>query len=519
VRAFAEGRAAFRRGHVEEATSYLHQATVLDSTFALAALELATVSAWSGGGQDVARGRHLAWLGRDRLNPIDRALVKSWQDPWAGAPAMFASRRALVAAYPDQPHFWYDLGDIYFHWGILAGQDSALEEARRAFQRGWTIDSATTLDSSATVRSPAFAEPLTHMVDLAQLAGDTAEVLRLTALGLEADTASGQGHYLQWHQALARGDSARRAFWAHQNGPRDLPGRVVSFTQTTGIAVEDGARAVAEDMVGASGNYAGFLRAIRRDLALSGGRPQEANRELPARPSRSGSRERVLDALYWQGDTVGIADLARRLVTLPKGSGADLAERRERYYDLCVGFQWWLTHGETQGAAAAARLLRTAHLPGLSAGDSATFAQSTGLCAALLQALQSAHPMGKASIAYLDSLARADVFEVCCGDWSPNLGANLVVARVAEYQGDLPLALRALRRRASGFGLGARFLSTFLREEGKLSVLTGDTVAAIRAYRHYLALRRDPEPALRPEVEQVRTELVVLLSEPAGRPR
>jgi serine/threonine-protein kinase len=520
VRAFAKGRAEFRRGHVEEATRSLHEATVLDSTFALAALELATVSAWSGGGEGVARGRHLAWLGRNRLNPTDRALVESWQGRWAGAQAMFARRRALVAAYPDQPHFWYDLGDTYFHWGILAGQDSALEEARHAFQRGWAIDSATTLDSSATVRSPLFAEPLTHMVDLAQLAGDTAEVLRLTALGLEANAAGAQARYLQWHQALARGDSARRAFWANQDGPRDLPGRVVGFTQTTGIAVEDGARAIAQDMVGASGDYAGFLREIRRSLALSGGRPQEAKREFPASPSRSGSRERILDALYWQGDTVGIADLARRLVILPKVPGADLAERREQYYDLCAGFQWWLSQGETQGAAKAAGLLRTAHIPGLSEGDSAVFARSTGLCAALLQALQTAHPeAGTAQIAYLDSLARTDVFEVCCGDSSPSLGANLVVARVAEYQGDLPLALRALRRRASGFGLGARFLSTFLREEGRLSALTGDTAAAIRAYHHYLALRRDPEPALRPEVERVRAELTALLSEPAGRSR
>jgi hypothetical protein len=62
-------------------------------------------------------------------------------------------------------------------------------------------------------------------------------------------------------------------------------------------------------------------------------------------------------------------------------------------------------------------------------------------------------------------------------------------------------------------------MSTFLREEGRLSALTADTVAAIRAYRHYLALRRDPEAALRPEVEQVRAELAALLSEHPARSR
>ena len=63
------------------------------------------------------------------------------------------------------------------------------------------------------------------------------------------------------------------------------------------------------------------------------------------------------------------------------------------------------------------------------------------------------------------------------------------------------------------------YMSTFLREEGRLSALTGDTVGAIRAYQHYLALRPNPEPALRPEVERVRAELTALLSEPAGRSR
>jgi adenylate cyclase len=42
--------------------------------------------------------------------------------------------------------------------------------------------------------------------------------------------------------------------------------------------------------------------------------------------------------------------------------------------------------------------------------------------------------------------------------------------------------------------------------------LLGDRAGAIRAYRHYLAPRYDPEPALRPEVERVRAELVSLES-------
>jgi hypothetical protein len=54
------------------------------------------------------------------------------------------------------------------------------------------------------------------------------------------------------------------------------------------------------------------------------------------------------------------------------------------------------------------------------------------------------------------------------------------------------------------------FMTTFLREEGRLSALTGDTASAIRAYRHYLGLRYDPEPGLVPQVERVRQELARL---------
>ena len=52
--------------------------------------------------------------------------------------------------------------------------------------------------------------------------------------------------------------------------------------------------------------------------------------------------------------------------------------------------------------------------------------------------------------------------------------------------------------------------STFLREEGRLAAKLGDREAAIRAYRHYLMLRSDPEPEIRPEVERVRAELARL---------
>src|SRR5215217_2457751 len=66
--------------------------------------------------------------------------------------------------------------------------------------------------------------------------------------------------------------------------------------------------------------------------------------------------------------------------------------------------------------------------------------------------------------------------------------------------------LAAVRRRET-FLTRPLYLSTFLREEGRLAALAGENDAAIEAYRHYLTLRAAPEPPLRSEVEYVRDEL------------
>ncbi len=96
---------------------------------------------------------------------------------------------------------------------------------------------------------------------------------------------------------------------------------------------------------------------------------------------------------------------------------------------------------------------------------------------------------------------------------SPILPPNLISARLREAGGDPRGALAAVRRRMYGC-CQRRYLSTPLREEGRLAVLTGDTTSAIKDYQHYLALRSEPEPALRPEMERVREELAALLAEP-----
>jgi hypothetical protein len=67
---------------------------------------------------------------------------------------------------------------------------------------------------------------------------------------------------------------------------------------------------------------------------------------------------------------------------------------------------------------------------------------------------------------------------------------NLVAARLHQERGEIPATLAAVRRRAVGMGSFPHYVK-YLREEGRLAALTGDREGAIRAYRHYLALRGD----------------------------
>jgi hypothetical protein len=187
---------------------------------------------------------------------------------------------------------------------------------------------------------------------------------------------------------------------------------------------------------------------------------------------------------------------------------------------------WRLSHGEAAGAVHAIGRLR-----GRAPGDSPPSLTGNAICATLLEAeLAAASGAGggagaAASLDRLDALMRsgpggqrngpAAAFTLSPAYVRNTVGispssfedfANLEVARLRERQGDRRAALAAVRRRPYAYH-HTEYLAAHLREEGRLAALTGDSAGAVRAYEHYLALRSDPEPALRPEVDAVRAEL------------
>ncbi len=506
LRAYVDGQAALRAGRFKDAFQSFDHALDLDSTFALAGVGLNEAKFWDGG-NDHWRGLRLAWAGRDRLSPRDRALIVPWTGPNYpnGPPLSFeqkiAALQQIVAAVPESPEGWYELGDHFYHGGALAGYDAPLKRAATDFRRALDLDSS-------------YAEPLLHLFDLSAAEGDTASVRRLGNIALTADSGSDDADYVRWQLAYRLRDTASLA---RIRGRFDQLSRknllsIFERSQETGARLDDARRAVAVLLKRADSDS--VRRAVLRleyQLAMNGGRPREGlaaytevEREFDDSPP-----SRITDAVYWDGDSDAADQAVRVRVRRTRVLASGAEDRRAQYDDICYVQQWRLAHGELGAVRPEIARLRAAVVPGLSVEDSASVAVNASVCADLLEAwLATAARQANAAelVARLDSLVSHDA-----GGWWAD-GWNLVLARLQEAQGNLPSALKTVRRRV--FGLRpAPYLSTYLREEGHLAALAGDTVGAIHVYQHYLALRSDPEPSLRAERDSVSAELVRLVGE------
>ena len=509
IREFLAGRAASRRGNYTEAVRRLKEAVMLDSTFALGGLELARASGWGGTSKDGALGMRVALAGRDRLSAADRTLLSAMEGDVPDAPDMLARWHAATAAYPHRPETWYSLGDAYFHWGGLAGIEDAVERAERAFRRGWEVDSAGA--GAAASGAPLFPEPMEHMIQIAHMRRDTAAVRHMLSRVIAADSESVLSNRLRWHLA-ALGDSAvARRYWTRPDQGALMEAAL--FMSWTGVSAEEFPRVAAEDRRRLAADdvpYREFALAI---YARNGGRPAgvPSGTERRGWPAHEAIRNRLRDAVWWDGDTVAARAAAEVLTRAVEASPGSVAAARARYQDVCALGLWRAAHGEFDAAAAASRELRGAGIAKLSPDDSASVHNHSRLCAGLLDAWRASAlrlPKANAKLALADSLARTWVFAVCCGEAIAE--TNLLLARLWEAAGDVPRARMAIRRRAGGFMIAPLLMSSFLHEEGRLSALLADTASAVRAYRHYLMFRHDPAPELRPEVERVRQELEML---------
>jgi serine/threonine-protein kinase len=516
LRAYLDGQAVLRRGQYGVAMEHYDRALQLDSTFALAALGLADAASWGGPGPHLDRGLRLAAAARERLGPRDRAYLDVIAGPRYPAPPLFteviAAAERFVQMAPDRPGGWSYLGDYLMHVGRATGLVDAHDRAAVALGRALALDST-------------YVPALGHRVLLAAHRGDTATVRRLGGLFVATDSTGETADVVRWRRALMLGDQAGlarvRQRLAGAGAPVSLFGLawISEVAEHDGVGFDDAARAVAAARRQAVGPFEQLVAAwMAWDLALERGRPAEALRVTETLRGYEPDphlhlRWRILGALYGGADSLAAGEAAAELTRGASASpAADPVRRAGQYGDRCVVGLWRLDHGDARAAHAAATALRAAGRPDDLPGVVVQNAQ----CVALLEAghaVATRRPDAGAAVARVDSLWRAmpNVWPYGAHPWG-----SLALARLYERHGDLPGALRSVRRRGDVLTL-VLTLAAHLREEGRLAERTGDRAGAVRAYRRYLALRPDPEPSLRAEVAEVRAALARLA--PAGAAR
>jgi DNA-binding SARP family transcriptional activator len=514
VRAYLAGHEALRQGRVRDALLRFLQATELDSTFALAGLEMARAVGWPMAWERL-RGVRMAGTARDRLPPEDRVMLDAIAEDAASAPDLFALWNRVLVIQPRHAGAWLRLGELHYHLGPLAGDSLAFERAWRAMR---VSDSLAVAGMPRREHPPPPTEALYQMVELAQLRHDSAMVRALAARVLARDSTSDLARALRWHVAVVTSDSARRAYW---DGLTDLdvrPARDVGlFLVWSGIGIEEYPQYVAVQRRLMATHDPGSRPIAFADYAYNGGRPGEApDAEIAARrASHLVLQQRLVAGLYWDGDT-GVARAAARELSRSTRAAAGT---RDPQRAACALGQWWAAEGDWGAVDRTVATLRAMRLSGLPYIDSVLAAQAAPVCAAVLDAIRAralALPDARARAESADSLARTLVFGVAMAGRESN-ALNLLLARLWEAHGEPARALQAARRRGSAFVWVPTLMTTYLAEEGRLAALVGDTAGAVRAYRHYLALRHDPGPAVRPKVEAIRAALAGLEGGRGGR--
>lgn len=482
VRAYLDGRAAFRRADYDEALRLQKRAVAADSTFALAALELCRMAGWVGDDAARHRGYVLAWPRRDQLGAADRAYVEAVAGPRypvaSSRAEWFAAWARAAAAAPEQPDGWFELGDLAFHSPWLGGDGQGGHRQARAYFR------------RALERAPELAPALQHLVQAAAADADTAAVRAVGERALRAGRRGDLGGFLRWRIALALGDGAALA--RARADIDSLPeAALVSVALTSlfdGVAVADGRRAVDALLRRAvtDGERSRALLglhalAVNRGDRASAAHATAALQALAARGA-GGARLAVLDAVHAGGDSAAAARAADGLARAGAQRRAGTDADDQWVHDQCAVGQWHVAWLARTPAEQVARALRA-----VARDPNQRHAQEAAVCALLMDASLSVGAGDGDARPLLDSLDRAlasgpDAASVI---WDVTL---LAAARAFDGAGDPGRALATLRRRGV-FYRWPHYLAAQRREEGRLALAVGDSAGARCALAHALVLR------------------------------
>ncbi len=485
LRAFLDGQAAFRRASYVPALRLYEEALRADSTFALAALQLARTADRLDLVEPLTRTLAIAWRERDALDARARAQLAALAGPSYPAPSagheQAAAWERLIDLTPDRAEAWYEAGARLLQEGSLAHAPESGSRAAFALRRAVELDPTLT--------------PAREL--LATFADTTFDV---------ADSALPLAPFLHWRIALARRDSValrRLRDTLGQLGPRNLRAIAVAG-QRDPAGIADARRAV-QVLQARAGRPAERIDAALAEhaLALNEGRRRDAltatQRLAELQPgTRAHLRLRVLDALYGDGDERAAAAAATELErSAASRRAAEPGARAIQAADACVLAQWRLQRGDTTGVRRAIDALRAEPLrvaaatPPVSAGPLA--------CAELLDAALAvalAAPGAAAAVARLDSLAFTASVSGDAIAYAP-----LLIGRLHARLGNSRAALDAVRRRDPAAGW-PRYLAASWREEARYAELAGFPDDGRSALARYVALRSNADRELRGRVEE-----------------
>jgi len=517
IRAYLNGRAAYRRADEERAIENFVRALDFDSTFALAALDLAVatgkmlrseicqsatcrvfsmVPGFSTSMRDdemFHRAVRVAWESRSRLGKRDRPLLDALRGTnyprESSARETLANLERAIAAAPDRPETQYLLGTLLLYQGPALGMSDPRGRAESAFRV------ASRLDSS-------YLAPLARMVDVAAFTGDTAKLRRAGVLYLSRDTVGPTADYVRWLIAVGTVDVAsQRTIRARLRSMNRAALEHIYLTgQMSGLGLEDVDSAAAlmiEQMTEPLEKSVQFRRS--QLLALNRGRPSEGTRLLrrmdEARSGNSNFRTFAMAAaMFDDGDRAAADSSARDMArTLAVDTLRLLSRDKVRRTSVAMSLQslWYLDVGDTARTRAASDWLRN-HIEGHPRN------RVLSIMPEMIVASRARRPDGAALRAFVDSITLAGCCEL------PEFVID-VLAQAYEESGDAAAALRVNRRGV--WYNPPRELATRLREEGRLAARLGDRAGAIRAWEHYLILRSDPEPPLRAQRDSIQAEV------------
>jgi eukaryotic-like serine/threonine-protein kinase len=505
LRAYLDGQARLRRGDARNAAQDFDRALKEDSTFALAGLGLRLATGWYGDPVLGNRGIAIAWKERARLSPRDQALLVALAGPKYPARSsdieVFKAREQYLMMATENAEAWYLFADHIFHNGSAIGLRDWEDRTLAGFKKAMELDST---------YSPGYA----HAMPLAAYLGDTAFLSRATRLRSVLDTASGWRVLNDWYLAAQRGDTKEANEIFNRLGPTPeitLNGivRHTLFDGTGALQARQGIdRFVA--LAPTEGNKRGRAR-YAHDVMLALGRPGDAMRYLNA--SRDSVRDlnalviTVRDATMGEIPREAGFESARMLAQIEaKPEPADSAGKDVQRVIIRVMEPWRIANGDTSQTRRSIQRLRSL------ARNAPNDALNTEIEIAFLEMLIADAARSSSlrqSVARLDSLVVSG--DVASAPTSRLAQHTIFGARVWEKLGDLPRALTMASRYAVWATESVPYLGLQLREQGRLAARAGDKRRATRAYRHYLAMRAEAEPAIKPQVDSVRRELAQLV--------